>query len=359
MKKLILTFTLISLINSVSAQLTKVDRFIDSLTKNNSFSGTILIEQKSKAIYRKSFGYADLPFKVLNTPDTRYKIASITKAFTAVMILQLYEQGKIDLEKPINTYLTNYKGIGGAKVTIKQLLNMTSGMRNMDDGLTLESALQRGMPQYQKPYTTDELLTKFCSDTLVNQPGKTFDYNNADYIILGKIIEAISGKTYEQVLREKIIEPLQLTNTGLLSQEKVIDRLANTYFQRDDSKVLTNDLPVYMNNWYAAGAMYSTVDDVLKFANALFNGKLLKQETLGKMFTSGLGEYGYGVWVYKDYEINSQMFTIIKRPGSIMGAQAMLFHILEDNSTIVILSNTDKVGLDDFAAKIAQRIIIK
>lgn len=139
----------------------------------------------------------------------------------------------------------------------------------------------------------------------------------------------------------------------------MIDRLANTYFQRDDSKVLTNDLPVYMNNWYAAGAMYSTVDDVLKFANALFNGKLLKQETLGKMFTSGLGEYGYGVWVYKDYEINSQMFTIIKRPGSIMGAQAMLFHILEDNSTIVILSNTDKVGLDEFAAKIAQRIIIK
>lgn len=220
MKKLILTFTLISLINSVSAQLTKVDRFIDSLTKNNSFSGTILIEQKSKAIYRKSFGYADLPFKVLNTPDTRYKIASITKAFTAVMILQLYEQDKIDLEKPINTYLTNYKGIGGAKVTIKQLLNMTSGMRNMDDGLTLESALQRGMPQYQKPYTTDELLTKFCSDTLVNQPGKTFDYNNADYIILGKIIEAISGKTYEQVLREKIIEPLQLTNTGFYRKRK-------------------------------------------------------------------------------------------------------------------------------------------
>lgn len=230
MKRLILILTLFSLISSVSAQLTKVEGFIDSLTKENSFSGTILIEQKLKAVYRKSFGYADLPFKVLNTPDTRYKIASITKAFTAVMILQLYEQGKIDLEKPINTYLTNYKGMGGSSVTVKQLLNMTSGMRNMDDGLTLESALQQGMPQYQKPYTTDKLLAKFCSDTLVNQPGKTFDYNNADYIILGKIIETVSGKTYEQVLSEKIIEPLQLTNSGLLSQEKVIDRLANTIF---------------------------------------------------------------------------------------------------------------------------------
>lgn len=114
---------------------------------------------------------------------------------------------------------------------------------------------------------------------------------------------------------------------------------------------------MYINNWYASGAMYSTVDDVLKFTNALFNGKLLKQETLNKMIVSGPGEYGYGVWVYKDYEINSKMFTIIKRPGSIMGAQAMLFHILEDNSTIIILSNTDKVGLDGFAAVIAQQII--
>ena len=124
------------------------------------------------------------------------------------------------------------------------------------------------------------MLDKFCSDTLVKEPGKEFDYNNADFIILGKIIEKISGKTYEENLKEKILLPLQMTNSGLLSQEKIIDKLADTYFYRDDLKTLANDLPVYISNWYAAGAMYSTADDILKFSNALFGGKLLKQETL-------------------------------------------------------------------------------
>ncbi len=359
MKKLILAFALVTLtlINDAFAQSSIADTFINSFTKKNNFNGTILIEQNSKTIYKKSFGFANLSFKIPNATDTKYKIASITKAFTTVLVLQLFEQKKIDLEKSINTYLPDYKGAGGERVTVKMLLNMTSGMRNMDDGLTLESALKNGMPLYQKPYTSDDMLAKFCSDTLVNESGSNFDYNNADFIILGKIIEKISGKTYEQNLKEKILQPLQMTNSGLLSQEKIVDNLADTYFYRDDLKMLVNDLPVYINNWYAAGAMYSTVDDILKFSNALFDGKLLKQETLKQMFTSGLGEYGYGVWVYKNYEINHKMFTIIKRPGSIMGAQAMLFHILEDGSTIIVLSNTGTVSLDDFVAEIAKQIL--
>jgi hypothetical protein len=103
--------------------------------------------------------------------------------------------------------------------------------------------------------------------------------------------------------------------------------------------------------------MYSTVADILTFSDALFGQKLIKQETLNKMFTPGHEEYGYGVWVHKDYEINHKMFTIIKRPGAIMGAQAMLFHILEDGATIIILSNTATTSLDDFAAEIAKQII--
>jgi D-alanyl-D-alanine carboxypeptidase len=290
----------------------------------------MLIEQKGKVTYKKSFGFADFPFRIPNTTDTKYKVASITKAFTSVLILQLYEQGKLDLSKPIIKYLPEYKGPAGNIVTIKQLLNMTSGIRNMDDGLTLEKALNNGMPQYQTPNTLDEMLTKYCSDTLVAQPGTVFDYNNADFIILGKIIEKITGKSYEDNLKEKIFQPLQINNSGMLSQEKIINKLANTYFYRDDLKILANDLPVYWSNWYGAGAMYSTAEDIMKFSNALFGKKLLKQETLNEMLTSGLGEYGYGVWVYKDYEINHKMYTIIKRPGSIMGAQAMLLHVLEN-----------------------------
>ncbi|MCS3799013.1 serine hydrolase domain-containing protein [Niastella sp. OAS944] len=356
MRKLILIITISTFINDAFAQPSKAALFIDSFARKNNFNGTILIKENSKAVYKKSFGFANFAFKVPNTTDTKYKVASITKAFTAVLILQLYEQGKIDLDKTITTYLPDYKGAAGDKVSVKQLLNMTSGMRNMDEGLTLESALKSGIPQYQLPHTPNEMLATYCSDTLVSKPGTRFDYNNAEYIILGKIIETVTGKSFGETLQEKILKPLNLLNSGMITQEKIIDKLADTYFYRDASKVLTNDLPVYTNNWYAAGAMYSTADDIAKFSDALFGRKLLKQETLNLMFTAAHDEYGLGVWVYKDYDINKKMFTIVKRPGKIIGAQSMLFHILENNSTIIILSNTGTVDLDKFAANIAEEI---
>lgn len=336
----------------------KAEKFMDDFIKKNDFNGTVLIQQNSKVVFKKSFGFANRAFKIPNTVDTKYKVASITKAFTAVLILQLYEAGKIDLNKTINHYLKAYTGAGGNKITVKHLLTMTAGMHNMDDGLTLESALKNGIRHYQKPYTSDEMLKNFCSDSLVNEPGKVFDYNNADFIILGKIIEAVTGRSFDENLQEMILRPLQMKNSGMLVQQTIVEKLADTYFYRDDLKTLVNDLPVYIENWYAAGAMYATADDILLFSNALFNGKLLKQETLKQMFTSGLGEYGYGVWVYKDYDINGKMFTIVKRPGSIMGVQAMLFHLLENGTTIIILSNSGTVSLDDMAADIAKQITL-
>lgn len=357
MRKFISLIILFALSNELFGQSPRVNDFIESYVKAHNFNGTILIQNNSNIIFKKSYGLANFAFKIQNTPETKYKVASITKAFTAVLILQLYEAGKIDLEKSINTYLPDYIGNGGNRVTINNLLNMTSGLHNMDEGTSLDSVLKNGIPQYQRPYTSEQMLVKYCSDPVVNEPGKEFDYNNADYIILGKIIERISGKSFEKNLQERILQPLQMHNSGMLSQRNIIDNLADTYFLREDLDTIVNDLPVYIENWYAAGAMYSTAADILAFSDALFGKKLLKQETLNRMFISGLGEYGYGVWVYKDYEINHKMFTIIKRPGAIMGAQAMLFHILEEGSTIIILSNTGTTSLDDFAAEIATQII--
>lgn len=352
-----LVFLLMIISFVAPAQHSGVDTFISNFSKKNNFNGTILISHNSRNIYKKSFGLANISFKVANTPDTKYKVASITKAFTSVLILQMHQEGKLDLDKTIITYLPEYKGPAGDKVTIRQLLNMTSGMRNMEAGLTFESALKQGMPQYQLPHTSDQMLVQYCSDSLVNQPGTQWDYNNAEFIILGKIIEKIAGKTYEQALTEKILRLLKMDNTGMLKEEKIIEKLADTYFFRDDLKMLSNDLPIYYSNWFAAGAMYSTADDIAKFAEALFGGKLLRVPVLKQMFTSGLNEYGLGVWVYQNYDINGKMYTIVKRPGSIMGAQAMLFHVLENNSTIIILSNTGTVSLDDFAADIAKHVV--
>jgi len=357
MKSLIVLFILIAFAVKLFGQPSTLDSFIDSFTLKNNFNGTILVQQASGKKYQKSFGLANFQFKVPNTIETKYKIASITKLFTSVLIMQLAEKGAIDLNKTIDNYLPDYKGEGAGKVTIHQLLNHTSGMANIDTVKSMESALRSGIPLYQKPRTTDELLSDYCSDKLVNIPGKVFDYNNADYIVLGKVIEKITGKTYEQVVNENILQFLKMKNTGLLYQKDIINNLADTYFFRDDLQKLVPDLPVYIENWYAAGSMYSTVNDLLLFSNALFGHQLLKEASLAQMFTSGLDEYGYGVWVYEDYKIKDKVFRIVKRPGRIMGAQSMLFHILGDGSTIIILSNTGTTSLDDFAAEIAKQII--
>ena len=357
MHKIFFCIALLLMAGNMTAQIEKADVFMESFALKNNFNGTILIAKEGKVEYAKSFGLANFQFKIPNTIDTKYKIASITKAFTAVLILQLYEKGNLDLNKTIKTYLPDYTGEGTDKVTITHLLNMTSGIQNMDEGMTLESVLQKGMPQYQKPFTSDEMLVQFCSGKLVTTPGKVFDYNNADYILLGRIVEKITGKTFEENLIKEILQPLKMMNSGMIYQKNIVEGLADTYFYRDDIKAMVNDLPVYMENWHASGAMYSTAEDILKFSDALFSRRLLSQKILDLMFASGLDEYGYGVWVYKDYDINHKKYTIVKRPGSIMGAQAMLFHILENNTTIIILSNTGTVSLDDLTARLAKKIV--
>ncbi|HEX6903935.1 MAG TPA: serine hydrolase domain-containing protein [Thermoanaerobaculia bacterium] len=338
------------------AQPATPDSFIAAYAAEHNFNGTILIQKDGDVTFARSFGLANLPFKVPNTQQTKYKIASITKLFTSTLILQLHEQGKIDLNKTVGTYLPDYAGEGADKVTVHQLLNHTSGLANFDTVKDMETALASGIPVYQTPYTSDQLLARFCAGKLVNPPGKVFDYNNADYIVLGKIVERVYGAPYERVLRDRILQPLGMKNTGMLHQSDIVEGLADTYFFRDDLKALVPDLPVYPENWYAAGAMYSTAADLLTFANALFGGKLLKKETLALMVTPGLDDYGYGLWSYET-KINGRKHRVVKRPGRIMGAQTQLYHFLDDGVTIVILSNTGTTDLDEFVAEIGRKVV--
>jgi CubicO group peptidase (beta-lactamase class C family) len=356
MKNLLLLLIALLLAQNLPAQSTTPDSFVAAYAREHNFNGSILIQKNGTISYAQSFGLANIPFQVPNTNQTKYKIASITKLFTSALILQLHEQGKIDLQKTIGTYLPDYAGEGADKVTVHQLLNHTSGLANFDTVKDAETAIQSGLPTYQTPYTSDQLVAKFCSGKLANVPGKVFDYNNGDYIVLGKIIERLYGKPYEEVLRERILQPLKMADTGMLHQSDIVKGLANTYFFRDDLKALANDLPVYPENWYAAGGMYSTVNDVLAFSNALFGGRLLKEETLALMIKPGLDDYGYGLWAYET-KINGMKHRVVKRPGQIMGAQSQLYHFLDDDVTIVILSNTGTTDLDELVAEIGKKVV--
>jgi CubicO group peptidase (beta-lactamase class C family) len=333
-----------------------LDGFIAAYAKQHDFNGTVRVQQDGKRRYERSFGLSDFQHGVANNDQTRYWIASITKLFTAALVLQLQEQGKLDLQATVATYLPDYAVDGADRITVHQLLNHTSGLKNFDQVKSLEQALTEGLPTYQAPYTSEQLIRKFGSGPLEHAPGTSFDYNNGDYLLLGKIIERIAGKTYEQVLRERILAPLGMRDTGMLRHADVVKGLASTYSYRDDLKALSNDFPVYPENWYAAGAMYSTVDDVLRFSDALFGSRLLHKATLALLTTPGLDDYGYGLWVYET-RIGKDKHRVAKRPGRIMGAQAQLYRFLDRDLTVVILANTANTDLDEFVAQIGKAAI--
>lgn len=323
--------------------------------RTHTFDGTVLVRQRGRKVYHRSFGVADRAFGVPLRNDTRYRIASITKAFTATLVLQLCDQGKFDLDRTVRACLSDYTGEGGGTIRIRHLLNHTSGLPNLDAGLNdYAAACRRGVAHYQRALTPDEMVRTFCSGAPVREPGVAFDYNNADYLILGRIVERAVGKPFGQVLQERLLTPLGMRDSGLLTGRAIVPRLAPTYFRRAPGAPLELEMPLYPENWEAAGGMYATVDDLMRFADALFSSKLLKPSTLAQMLTPGLDKYGFGVWV-SEWEMDGGRKTpVVFRPGGIMGATGVLFHPLEGDVTVAILSNTNRTDLDDFAYRIAR-----
>lgn len=356
MKKTIVVIILLVAWTVSIGQQKKLDDFIKEYAAKQNFHGTILVHKDKKVIYEGGYGFANRQFSIPNNTDTKFKIASVTKLFTAVLILQLYEKGKIDLNAPIKTYLPDYKGEGAARVTIHHLLNHTSGIENIEKDPTKEFK-NPWFDVYQKPYSTGQLLDKFCSGKLETEPGKKFNYNNGDYIILGKIIEQQYQNSFDKIVTSEILEPLELNHTGMFYQSSVIPNLANTYAWNDSLKTFENDRQAYIENWYASGGMFSNTHDLLKFTNTLFEFKLIKAETLKLLLTPGLDNYGYGVWI-RDVEINRKSYKTMQRFGRIRGANAVLYKFLDSDITIVILGNTSAItNLGSFAYEIGKIIL--
>lgn len=339
----------------------KLDAFIRDYARGHNFDGVVLVQENGREIYRGGFGIADRAFDVPVKNDTEFRIASITKAFTAVIVLQLYDEGKIDLDKTIGYYLPAYSGEARDRASIRNLLDHTSGMQNFDAGLTsYDEALKNGIEHYQMPFTTDQLVNRFCSGKLVHEPGKVFDYNNGEYIILGKIIEKVTGQTFDEALKKRILRPLGMENSGMTYEHEILKRLAPTYMTTDQGKTFVNDMPVYPENWFASGAMYSTTSDLLIFANSLFGGKLLKPDTLELMLKPGLDGYGFSVWVGSP-EFGGKKYRAVNRPGGVMGANGSLRHYsgigFGESVDVIILSNTNATDLDGFSWDIGKSIL--
>lgn len=316
------------------ADTTGIDTLINQYVRERGFSGTILIAKNGKPIYHQSFGlgYYATPDTLRN--DYHYSVASMTKLFTAIRILQLTEQDQVALHEPVIRYLPHLQSLIPEAVTIHHLLLHISGLPKEKNRI------------YRHPNDPLSIVTQTLNKNRRGTLG-AFRYNNVDYMILGLVIEAISHQSWEKDIRECILEPVGLGETGFLEYGYYPRNFAYTYSQRTWG--LRQDPLLYIENFYAAGNMYSTSTDLLKLDLALYTDQLLNDDSR-QLLARSYPEYqytGYGVWNYR-YPFVAEQPMVMERRGQILGANVVLVRLTDDQYTIVILSNDDRFNPDSF-----------
>ncbi|HKY06580.1 MAG TPA: serine hydrolase [Blastocatellia bacterium] len=323
----------------------KIDEMMKTYNSYRQFNGAVLVAENGKVILKKGYGLANMEWNIPVEPDTKFRLGSITKQFTSMLILQLVQEGKIKLEAKLTDYLPDYRKDTGDRVTIHHLLNHTSGIPSYT-----------GLPNFfnessRDAYTVSDFVKKFSSGDLEFEPGTKWAYNNSGYFLLGAIIERITGKPYEQVLKERILDPLGMKNTGYDHHDTILAKRASGYQKRIDG--YSNAPYLDMSVPYAAGSLYSTVEDLYIWDQALYTDKLLSPQLKEVMFKPGLSNYAYG-WVVTRPRLDpaAEPMTIIRHGGGINGFNTLIARVVESKSLIVLLNNTGGTKLDEIAQKI-------
>jgi CubicO group peptidase (beta-lactamase class C family) len=319
-----------------------LDAYVQSYVALNQFNGAVLVAQDGRVALKKGYGMANFEWSIPVTPDTRFRLGSITKQFTSMLVLQLVEEGKLSLDAKLTDVLPYYRKDAGGTVTIHQLLNHTSGIPSYTD---LPNFFQK---QGRTALPLKELVTTLCSGDLQFEPGSKFLYNNSGYVILGAVIEQVTGKPYEQVLQERILDPLGMKATGYDHSETLISKRATGY--QSTAGGLRNADFLDMSLPYAAGALYSTVEDLYLWDQALYGTKLLSEAGKSKLFTPGLGDYGYG-WIVQKTPVGPDKAerTVIQHGGGINGFNTAILRVPEERTVVILLNNTGGAPLKPMA----------
>ena len=317
----------------------KIDQLVSTFAQYGQFNGTILVAENGKLLYKKGFGMANFDWSILNQPDTKLRLASVTKQFTAMLIMQLVVEKKLDLNVPISNYLPDYPN--AEKITIHHLLTHTAGIPNYTSFPNYRDVMNKSM----KPA---EIVKLFADSTLLFTPGEKHDYSNSGYVLLGVIIEKVTGKTLETVLNEKILLPLNMHNTGFEQTGKVLKNKASGYDKFGIS--YHNTSYIDMSIAYSAGGMYSTVEDLLLWDQALYTEKLIPKKYMNLIFAKHIPfygrHYGYG-WEIGDMAKgnSNELLEVYNHSGVINGFNSLITRIPEDKSTIILLSNVSNAPL--------------
>jgi CubicO group peptidase (beta-lactamase class C family) len=340
----LLTMVLVAVFSHADVQAKNLqkdlDEYLNAAHDVWKFQGATLVAKDGKVLFEKGYGMANIELGVPNTPEMKFQIGSITKQFTATAIMQLAEKGLLGVDDPITKYLPNYPKETGDKVTIHHLLSHTSGIPSYTGmpGVMDNKALE---------VSVDDLLAIFKDEPLDFEPGEKYVYSNSNYVVLGAVIEKITGKTYEEYLQENIFGPLGMKNSGYDHRDKIIMHRAAGYSEDEDGELINAEF-VHMSTPYAAGALYSTVGDMFIWDQALYSDKVLKKSSLEKMFTPVKDNYGYG-WVIDQPYGHKHIW----HNGGIFGFVTNIGRWVDDRVCIVVFSNNDAVPVDGIALGLA------
>jgi CubicO group peptidase (beta-lactamase class C family) len=325
----------------------KIDKILTLHTEGETFTGAVLVARNGKILLSQGYGWANRDNQIENTPQTKYRLGSVTKQFTAVAILILQSQGRLDVQELICLYIPECPP-SWQEITIHHLLSHTSGIPNLTEFPDFKT--------FKATSTTPEqTIARFRDKPLDFQPGDKWNYSNSGYVLLGYIIEQVSGQSYETFLQQNIFEPLQMTNTGYDHND---GDLATGYTGADSHW----EVPEYIDMTlpYAAGGLYSTVEDLYRWDQALYTGQLVSQESLDLMFTphakmtmNGLG-YGYGWFVGR-----MNQHQAVSHGGGIDGFITEIRRYIADEVTIIILSNRQTTNVPQVADQIAAVVFEK
>ncbi len=337
---LVLLLLLLALSSSCKSLEEKIVRYLDAAHQNWKFEGTVLIAYHGKVVFSRGYGYANQEIGRSNTTRTKFFIGSITKQFTAAAILKLQEDGLLDVSDPISHYLPDYPKPNADKITIHHLLTHGSGI---PDYLSNPEILLRRTREIE----IDNLMKAIINEKLLFEPGTGFSYSNSNYIILGAIIEKVSGQSYEAYLHNKIFKPAGMLNSGYARREAGLPDRADGYTIEEHGKLL-EALPVHFSILHTAGALYSTVEDMLKWDRALYDDKILTSGSVKAMLTPYTNGYGYG-WVIENKYGRVHAF----HGGFVDGYNCTFDRWLDDELCVVVFSNEDEAPVKKIARGLA------
>lgn len=315
-----------------------MDQVTQSYVSNKRFMGSVLVARGGEVLLSKGYGFANVEWNIPNSPQTKFRLGSVTKQFTAACILLLEERGKLNTGDPVKKYMPDAPAAWD-KITLFHVLTHTSGIPSFT-GFSDYASLE--------PFATtaEKLVSRFRDKPLDFQPGEKWSYSNSGYVLLGYLIEKISGQPYATFVQENIFIPLGMKDSGCDSNSAVIPRRASGYAPGNDGPV--NAGFIHMSIPFSAGALYSTTEDLLRWEQGLFGGKLLSEASLRKMTMPFKNNYAFGL------EVREQKGRkVIEHGGGIEGFNTMLAYYPGDKLTVVVLGNLNGPAPGEIAGKLA------